>query len=123
MVCFGVKHWSHGRALARSARAWLVNSEMGAKKKHAPFLRSRVGAAAESDMWPFSVTEGSTSRVSAFIISSADCVLRIPSVAAPTSASRPDAMVGRESVGFAAFDWLAWCRERAARGCRGCVNE
>mmetsp|Transcript_5974 Transcript_5974/g.19863 ORF Transcript_5974/g.19863 Transcript_5974/m.19863 type:complete len:377 (-) Transcript_5974:1246-2376(-) len=87
------------------------NSRCSSSVHGTPFLRSRVGAAAESDMWPFSVTEGSTSRVSAFIISSADCVLRIPSVAAPTSASRPDAMVGRESVGFAAFDWLAWCRE------------
>ena len=57
-------------------------------KKSSPFLRSLVGATAESDRWPSSlVAEGACLAFSS--IGSADCVFRMPSVAASTSSDRP----------------------------------
>ena len=49
-------------------------------------------------MCPSCADAGLGSAFSLGCISSADCVLRMPSVAAPTSASRPDAMASAGSV-------------------------
>ena len=93
---------SRSLALRRRARGpkprWCAGNEQRprAAKSHAPFLRSRVGATAESERCPSFAGAGAGS-VTSGRISSADCVLRMPSVAAPTSASRPDTPISRQT--------------------------
>ena len=64
-----------------------------AGKKSSPFLRSLVGATAESDRWPSSLVGGGAC-LEFSSIGSADCVFRMPSVAASTSSDRPAMVAG-----------------------------